>query len=616
MAPLEFLNKIAGTAITPVAENPDTEIEFASIPEGDRKEQIEMLLAWLDENGVKPKGFSRNEGKRFTCINLPHCLVKGAEHSTPGRAGILVYDDGRIGYKCFSAGCNEKGWAAAQEKLGSYAVFCGKHYEKTDRHFDDPIRLAQKHIAKTATPDGTPTFAHFWNETHRHTSDGWEQLAPGEESAWVRETIQKENDGLAIFLTKQTGESVKPESVSSAQVRETTAAIESICKHRISKKTQAPLWLSPYGDWGANDVLIFPNGFFNLRHWLDGKEFFIPATPKLFYEYQATFDYVAAPTPPTAWLDFLKSLNQKKDWYLQLQQFMGYLLWPGYDLQKFFHFFGPPRSGKGTIAQVAADMGGGACALTLDDFCDPFGKEKAIGQRVILVSETEKGPTQNQESAVVGVIKTMTGGGEVSVNRKHIKNISLRLPGKIVMQGNAPFTLSDNSGALMGRCIPFRLTESFLHKEDSTLAEKLKAEYPGIFLWCLEGLKSLYEAKRFTLCESTESELEQTRDIATPLQTFLDDCCIIDPAQAVHCKSLFRIYELWLEDEDVLSAGNDKQFGAELRTAIPAIDRKRLTSKDDTHCNGSKIVKTDSSRPWAYTGIAPKSERCKVNFNC
>ena len=39
---------------------------------------------------------------------------------------------------------------------------------------------------------------------------------------------------------------------------------------------------------------------------------------------------------------------------------MGYLLWPGYDLQKFFPVFGPPCAGKGIIIQVAADMGGGA----------------------------------------------------------------------------------------------------------------------------------------------------------------------------------------------------------------------------------------------------------------
>ena len=129
IAPLDFLNKIAGTAITPVDDKPDPEIDFAAIPEGDRKEQVEMVLAYLAEGGIKPTGLSRNEPKHFTCINLPYCLIKGAEHQTPGRAGILVYDDGRIGYHCFSAQCEEKGWAAVQAVLGSFAAFCARRLQ-------------------------------------------------------------------------------------------------------------------------------------------------------------------------------------------------------------------------------------------------------------------------------------------------------------------------------------------------------------------------------------------------------------------------------------------------------------------------------------------------------
>ena len=620
IAPLDVLNKIAGTAIVPAEEPSDPQIDFAAIPEGDRKEQIEMVVAYLAEYDEKPTGLSRNEENRFTCINLPRCLIKGEEHQTPGRAGILVYDDGRIGYHCFSAQCAEKGWAAVQEKLGgSFAAFCAKRFNKTDRLFDDPLRMAQKHIARTAMPDGTATFAHFLNETHRYTKEEWQQLGAGEEDAWVRETIQREHDALANFITKQTGDAVKPDPVSSGQVRETMAAIQSLCKHRLSKKTQPPFWLSPQDDWQAGDILVFKNGFFNLRHWLAGRECFVPKTPRLFYQYQAPFEYAAQPELPAVWLSFLDSLDQKDDWRLQFQQMMGYLLWLGYDLQKFFHFFGPPRAGKGIIVQVASDMGGGACTITLDGFCDSFGLEKAVGQRLILVGETEKGPTKYPAAAVVGAIKAITGGGEVELNRKHIKNISLRLPGKIVMQGNSPFTLADNSGALMARCIPFRLTKSFVGKEDLTLGEKLRREYPGIFAWCLEGLRDLHGAGRFTLCESTQSELEQSRDLATPLQTFIEDCCNVDTATAAHCTSLFRIFEQWLEDQDAPLTWNDKQFGNELRTAIPAIERRRLSNNKDAHYNGAVIVKTDfdcdSSRPWVYVGIAPKPQHCKVAFN-
>jgi hypothetical protein len=74
-----------------------------------------------------------------------------------------------------------------------------------------------------------------------------------------------------------------------------------------------------------------------------------------------------------------------------------------------------------------------------------------------------------------------------------------------------------------------------------------------------------------------------------------------------------------LEDQDAPLTWNDKQFGNELRTAIPAIERRRLSNNKDAHYNGAMIVKTDfdcdSARPWVYVGIAPKPQHCKVAFN-
>jgi hypothetical protein len=618
VAPLEFLNKVAGTAIVP-KEEPEAKIELDAMPEGELKEKIEMVIAYCRGKKIPPTNLSRNEAKRFTAVNLPHCPIKGSGHQSPGRAAILVFDDGRIGFHCFSAKCSEKSFKDVQDKLGSFAAFCAKHFDKTNREFDDPIRFAQKHIAKNAMPDGTPTYAHFLNETHSYGVDGWQPLANGEEDAWIRDTIQKENDNLAKYLSRLNSEEVKPEPVTVHQVHETRAAIESLCRHRISKKTQPPFWLSKH-DWDTKDVLVFANGFFNLKQWLDGKEFFIPRTAKLYYEYQAKFDYLEQAKCPV-WLEFLTSLGQAEDWYKQLQQASGYLLWSGFDLQKFLHIFGPPRAGKNVITGVMGDMGGGFCSMMLDDFCEPFGLEKAIGQRIIFVPETEKGPNKHPVSAVVSVIKTITGGGEVPVNRKNIKNISMRLPGKIVMQGNAPLTsLSDNSGALLARYIPIKLTKSFVGREDTKLADKLKLEYSGIFLWCLGGLRSVVDAGKFTLCESTKRELEHMRDSSAPIQAFIEDCCIVDPAKGVNIHALHRIYELWWQEEHSVDAWKEEQFGIELRMALPAIDRQRLSSKKDMRYKDVMIIATDydakSERPWVYLGICPKPERCSITVEC
>ena len=71
----------------PTEEESDPEIEFAAIPEGDRKEQIVMVVAYLAEAGIKPTGFSRNEQKRLYLhqSSLLFNQGRGTPNARPGR---------------------------------------------------------------------------------------------------------------------------------------------------------------------------------------------------------------------------------------------------------------------------------------------------------------------------------------------------------------------------------------------------------------------------------------------------------------------------------------------------------------------------------------------------
>jgi putative DNA primase/helicase len=52
---------------------------------------------------------------------------------------------------------------------------------------------------------------------------------------------------------------------------------------------------------------------------------------------------------------------------------------------------------------------------------------------------------------------------------------------------------SDSSGALAGRFVILRMTESFYGKEDTGLTQRLLAELPGILNWAIEGWHRLRE---------------------------------------------------------------------------------------------------------------------------
>lgn len=214
---------------------------------------------------------------------------------------------------------------------------------------------------------------------------------------------------------------------------------------------------------------------------------------------------------------------------------------------------------------------------------------------------------------IVSRLKSITGGDSVTVGRKHIKNIPMRLRMKIIMLSNLFVPLPDNSGALNARLIPLKLTKSFVNKEDTKLAAKLKAEYPAILLWALEGLRRLWQADgRFTLAQSTRDMQEQLLAASAPLQRFLEDCCELDSRKGVQTVALYDIYKIWFKeshpDQDPLSDGD---FRDELRAAAPTIDKKRAKKPGERQRDGCAIVETDFDaaphiRAYLWLRICPK----------
>ncbi|MGA2034158.1 MAG: DUF5906 domain-containing protein [Thermoguttaceae bacterium] len=621
---LEVLNAFAGTAIVPSEEPELKEVSLDALDAGELREKMELLTAYCKAKGNPPCGFHRNEQRHCYVISLSVCPIQGRHH-TSGPAGILVYDSGAIGFHCFGEKCIHKKWPDVQKAMGSFAEFIKEHLAGPELQFDDPLRLARKHITRWSMPDGTPTVAHFLGSSWRYSrQEGWVELRNNELIPWVRDTIQREHIRLATFLTKleadEEGEkkaSVKPEPVYVEIVANTWRAIESECKHEVPVTASSPFWLVKH-EWDAGDILPFNNGILNVKRVVEGRQdFFLPPTPKLFYEWHAPFDFDPQASHPVEWHKFLDSLGQDKDWIGSLQEIMGYTLWRNFDLQNFFTVVGPPRSGKNTLMKVTENMGGGACGLTLDDLVDQFGLEQAVGKRLAVIPEIERGPIKHQSWQVVQRLKAITGGDKVTINRKNITNISMTLPLKIFGLGNKQAVLPDNSGALVGRLIPLKLTRSFLGKEDRTLAEKLKSEYPGIVLWCLEGLKRLWAAKQFTLCQSTRDELEELQSSCAPEQRFVEDCCLVDTTKAVQVPALYTIYCRWNEAEfpgkEPLTA---EQFSTELKAVAPVVVRKRLSSGDDLAYKHFEIVKTDfdstAERPYIWCGICPREE-CRKN---
>jgi len=623
------LRAVAGKQQTSSSESAAKPMQesSASAEKSSHESRVAAVRKYLNHLGIPYTEIV--EELEYSIFDFDVCPASDESHRDCRNGSILIWkDSGKIIFNCFHEKHHGVQWADIQQKLGlSFDDFVEQFaldaQSELERRFNDPFLLAQKHLAETAQ-NGESTYCFFLGDTYSFDGDdGWQKTSEKEEGPWIRQTIQDSFDEHARAVSKLKQVSEKPKPVSGSLINDTFRALQQLCKRDISSRLEPPFWLEPYDDWNAADVLAFPNGILNLRHYSESpqyREHFIPPTPRLFSEHRVEFNYDPHAQESPVWNQFLESLDQDEEWYTLLQQIMGYNLWLGWDLQKYFQLVGPRRSGKGTITNVQMNLIGGrpaVCSPGLKNFADEFGLEQAIGKRLAIIPEAAM-PGKNLPG-IVSNLKAIIGGDLVTVCRKNKKNISMQLRMKIWMVTNNFLPLPDNSGALHARVIPLKLKKSFFGNEDHELADKLKQEYPAILNWSLEGLRTLSRAQgKFTLPVSTKDELDQLLAESAPLHDFVEQCCIVDIGKGVQSPVLYKVYVNWMNSEKNGEYPlSEVEFADEIRATVPSVNKIRSSKADQRECKGVKIVETyaddKEKRPNLWLGICPKKNLCARN---
>src|SRR5690606_12469114 len=68
-----------------------------------------------------------------------------------------------------------------------------------------------------------------------------------------------------------------------------------------------------------------------------------------------------------------------------------------------------------------------------------------------------------------------------------------------------------------------------------------------IFNWCMEGLRRLRQNGDFTKVQQIEDLTAQYRREANTLNSFIEDCCEVDPSYTVKSSEIYAEYKLWAE---------------------------------------------------------------------
>src|SRR5262249_9626887 len=141
---------------------------------------------------------------------------------------------------------------------------------------------------------------------------------------------------------------------------------------------------------------------------------------------------------PTAFLTFLGDvLGHDAEAIDALQEWFGYVLSPATRLQKMLLLVGPPRSGKGTIARILAELVGPDCVAgpTLSSLATNCGLEPLIGSPLAIVSDARFG-RRSDHPAVVSRLLAISGEDRLTVDRKFRQPWSGPLPTRIMVCTN------------------------------------------------------------------------------------------------------------------------------------------------------------------------------------
>ena len=201
---------------------------------------------------------------------------------------------------------------------------------------------------------------------------------------------------------------------------------------------------------------------------------------------------VVAPAPTTScphWLAFLNdATGGDQDLIGFLQRWFGYCLTGVTHEHALLFVYGPGGNGKGVLlVTIAGILDAYATTAAMDTFTASQGDRHPTdlamlrGARMVLTTETEEGRVWAEAR-----IKALTGGDPITARFMRRDFFTFTPAFKLTISGNHKPALRNVDDAARRR---FNVVP-FVHKPtrpDPNLPEKLKAEWPGILRWMIEG---------------------------------------------------------------------------------------------------------------------------------
>lgn len=281
---------------------------------------------------------------------------------------------------------------------------------------------------------------------------------------------------------------------------------------------------------------------------------------------------LVAPAPPGApcpiWDRFLHRVTDgDPELVAFLQRVAGYALTGSTCEHALFFAYGTGRNGKGvylnTLTAIAGDY---AAVAGMETFTasnspqHPTDLAMLRGARLVAAQETEEGRRWAEAK-----IKALTGGDPVTARFMRQDFFTFQPQFKLLIAGNHKPGLRGVDEAIRARfhLIPFTVTIP-AGERDPDLPEKLKAEWPAILRWAIDGTLAWRERgldPPAVVRAATDEYLSEQDSFCA----WLDERCERAERWFESTADLFASWKIWAEKAGEY-VGSRKQFGDALRS--------------------------------------------------
>lgn len=350
----------------------------------------------------------------------------------------------------------------------------------------------------------------------------------------------------------------------------------------------------------SDSVVTFKNGLLDVERMKLHKH-----TPNWFATSVLPYNYDST-AKCKRWKRWLKEMSgEDKDWVECLQLWFGYILSPDTSRQRFAHFYGPPRTGKGTATRVlGAILGRWNCASpTLTQLGNStFALGSMVGKLAAMIPDAVIGRSVDSK-AVMEILSSVIGEDLVDVNRKYMQTLSaVHMKVRFTVTSNEPLKWPDPTNKLSNRCLVFPFINSYAGRENPEIERRIMKELPGIANWALAGLKKLKNGAMLREPKAGKEKHKLFSDLDSPILVFCRKCLM--QTDAVHRESgrtvgvpvshVHKIWMLWSKEEGRPTKGQTRTYIRSLvANAFPHIPIKRRgkRKKQEPHYIGLALTK-------------------------